>query len=116
MQLLRKLKISFVCCILVLILSIAVFARDEELVEMDNPSGVDYFDDIVYFLKDIPSYSGRLRLGPVEISPSLDISETFTDNVFGAPNNKVGDFYTTYEPGIILELPFLRKHSLRDLP
>lgn len=105
-------KTSVVCCFLYLLLSVSVFAQQSERIAIDNSSNYSYFSGIIDFLEEIPSYSGRLRFGPVQISPTLEISETFDDNVFSAPNNKVGDFYTTYEPGILLELPFM-DHSLK---
>ena len=111
MQLLQIHKVSILYSLLFLIGPISVFAQQSGTIGIDNYPDDGYFNELIDFLKEIPPVSGKLRFGPLEISPTLEISETFDDNVFNAPNDKVGDFYNTYEPGIILELPF-KRHSI----
>ncbi len=55
---------------------------------------------------------GNIHLGPLGISPSLSISETYIDNLFLTPHDKKDDFITTFSPGAIFFLP-LRRHSLK---
>ena len=87
-------------------------AENIDVSNLENGFYADKTDQIRKFLGTIPLYSQNLYLGPVKISPSLKITEIFDDNVFGAHNDKVGDFYTIYAPGLRLSLPFLGRHSI----
>jgi len=60
-------------------------------------------------LEKIPQSRNNLNIGPLRIHPSLEISQTYDDNIFESPRREHHDFYITYEPKISLELPF-RNH------
>ncbi len=69
---------------------------------------------ILEILEKIPLSADKLYIGPLRIHPSLEISETYDDNVFNSDSSVVRDhqdFYETYNPEISLELP-LKNHSL----
>ena len=73
-------------------------------------------DKIFAFLEKIPQSADNLYIGPMRIHPSLEVSGTYDDNVFGASDksntaNKDRDFYETYKPKISLALP-IRNHSI----
>ncbi len=71
-------------------------------------------DKILGMLTKIPESADKLYIGPLGIHPSLEISETYDDNVFYGDSSVVRDqqdFYETYKPKISLELP-LKDHSL----
>ena len=62
----------------------------------------------------VPQSADNLYVGPLRIHPSLEISETYDDNVFYGDSSVIRDqqdFYETYKPEIALELP-LNDHSL----
>lgn len=64
----------------------------------------------------IPAVSGNqetplLRLGPFEVHPTLSVTESFTDNVFLAPDKRRSDAITTVSPGLLLQMP-VRQHLL----
>ena len=88
-----------------------LLAQDAPSTNIEDDVIVDKTDQIIKILQSIPQYSGNLNIGPLELKPSFEITETFNDNVFGASNDKVGDFYATYKPGLSVSLPF-RKHRL----
>jgi hypothetical protein len=58
--------------------------------------------------------TGNIKLGPLEIHPSIAVSETYTDNVYLSYDGKKdeSDWITTISPGIALVLP-LRRHSIK---
>ena len=66
---------------------------------------------LLEFLEKIPESTGNLYIGPLRIHPSLEVSGTYDDNVLGATNDPVHDFYNTYNPKISLALP-MRDHSI----
>ncbi len=71
-------------------------------------------DKILEIFEKIPQSEDKLYIGPLRIHPSLEISETYDDNVFNSDSSVVRDhqdFYETYNPEISLELP-LKNHSL----
>ncbi len=68
-------------------------------------------DKIFKFLEKIPESADNLYIGPLRIHPSLEISETYDDNVLGSTHDEVHDYYNTYEPEISLTLP-IRDHSI----
>lgn len=53
----------------------------------------------------------RLQLGPMEVHPSLALSETYRDNVYSVNTGKTNDFVLTVTPALGLALPF-RTHRL----
>jgi hypothetical protein len=57
---------------------------------------------------------GNIKLGPVEVHPSVGLMETFTDNVYRNYDgrDKKSDWITTLSPGLELVLP-MRRHSFR---
>jgi len=61
-----------------------------------------------------PIGKGNIKLGPLEIHPSLRVTETYTDNVYLSYDGKKdeSDWITTISPGITLILP-LRRHSIK---
>jgi len=74
---------------------------------------VDLFKDkSLEILEKIPQSRNNLNIGPLRIHPSLEISQTYDDNIFESPSKEQYDFYETYEPKISFELPF-GKHLLR---
>ena len=63
-------------------------------------------DKSLEILEKIPQSRNNLKIGPLRIHPSLEISQTYDDNIFESPRREHHDFYETYEPKISLELPF----------
>lgn len=61
-----------------------------------------------------PLGQGNIKLGPLEIHPSLGLTETYTDNVYRSYDGKDNEYggITTLSPGIQLVLP-LRRHSIK---
>lgn len=57
---------------------------------------------------------GNIKLGPVEVHPSVGLMETYSDNIYESYDNKPkeSDYITTLSPGIQFLLP-LRRHSFR---
>jgi len=57
---------------------------------------------------------GNIKVGPVEVHPSVGITQTWTDNVYRSYDgkDKESDWITTISPGLELILP-LRSHSLK---
>ncbi|MBN1547645.1 MAG: outer membrane beta-barrel protein [Syntrophaceae bacterium] len=57
---------------------------------------------------------GNIKLGPLEIHPSIAVTETYTDNVYLSYDGKKdeNDWITTVSPGIKLVLP-LSRHSIK---
>lgn len=57
---------------------------------------------------------GNIKIGPLEIHPSIGLTQTYTDNVYQSYDGraKENDWITTISPGLELVLP-LRRHSLR---
>ena len=83
-------------------------------VQTEEIEGGLFKDKILEILAKIPQSADNLYLGPLRIHPSLEISETYDDNVFYGDSSLIRDrqdFYETYKPKISLELP-LRNHSL----
>lgn len=62
----------------------------------------------------VPSDKGNIKLGPLEVHPSVGLAETYTDNVYRNydGHEKKSDWITTLSPGLELVLP-LRRHSLK---
>ena len=80
--------------------------------EVDSPR--EEISQLAEFLGSIPEYSKNLYIGPLRLYPSLDISETYDDNVFNSTSRDImphNDFYETYIPKIALLLP-IRDHSI----
>ena len=56
---------------------------------------------------------GNIQVGPFKIHPHMGLAESYTDNVnrtdttFGG---RTSDWYTTYAPGLQVQLPFLGRH------
>ncbi len=57
---------------------------------------------------------GKIKLGPVEIHPSIGLMETYSDNIYASYDNKPkkSDHITTLSPGIRFLLP-LKRHSFQ---
>ena len=57
---------------------------------------------------------GNIKLGPLEIHPSIGLTETWTDNVYRSYDgkDKERDWITTTSPGLELVLP-LNRHSVK---
>lgn len=57
---------------------------------------------------------GKIKLGPVEIHPSIGLMETYTDNIYVSYDDKAkeSDYITTLSPGIQFLLP-LKRHSFQ---
>ena len=86
------------------ILFVQAVKADE--VEVDSPR--EEISQLAEFLGSIPEYSKNLYIGPLRLYPSLDISETYDDNVFNSTSRDImphNDFYETYKPNISLLLP-----------
>ncbi|MCP4264605.1 MAG: outer membrane beta-barrel protein [Candidatus Brocadiaceae bacterium] len=101
------------CCYLAICLIISGIVCIQEAQTEEFKENL-FQDKIVGLLSKIPESADRLYIGPLRIHPSLEISETYDDNVFYGDSSLVRDqqdFYETYEPKISLELP-LRTHSL----
>jgi hypothetical protein len=52
------------------------------------------------------------RVGPVRVSPFLEIQETFRSNIYGTTGNKKSDFITSVNPAMHFELPLAQRHKL----
>ncbi len=61
-----------------------------------------------------PVGKGNIKVGPLEIHPSIRVTETYTDNVYLSYDGRKdeSDWITTISPGIALVLP-LRRHSIK---
>ncbi|MBC2724694.1 MAG: outer membrane beta-barrel protein, partial [Desulfosporosinus sp.] len=57
---------------------------------------------------------GKIKLGPVEIHPSIGLMETYSDNIYVSYDDKAkeSDYITTLSPGIQFLLP-LKRHSFQ---
>jgi hypothetical protein len=57
---------------------------------------------------------GNIKAGPLEVHPSIGITQTWTDNVYRSYDGKAkeSDWITTISPGLELILP-LRRHSVK---
>ncbi len=57
---------------------------------------------------------GNIKLGPVEVHPSVGLMETYSDNIYESYDNKPkeSDYITTFSPGIQFLLP-MRRHSFQ---
>ena len=64
---------------------------------MEAPSGVSRD-------KDAPV----MKIGQVEAHPYLSLRETCSDNVYVTRDDKKYDFVTSINPGLLLQLPFMR--------
>ena len=83
-------------------------------VQTEEIEGGLFKDKILEILAKIPQSANNLYIGPLRIHPSLEISETYDDNVLysaGGIFRTRQDFYETYEPKISLEL-LLKNHAL----
>jgi len=84
-----------------IMLLLPVFAAAAEIApaaELERPLGSGRRD------------SGVLKLGPVEVHPSLSVKEIYSDNIFSTPDNTEHDFIMVLTPGIYLQLP-VRDHT-----
>ncbi|NLN60473.1 MAG: outer membrane beta-barrel protein [Deltaproteobacteria bacterium] len=68
----------------------------------------------VQALERLPDGQGNIKLGPLEVHPSISIKETYTDNVYLSYDGlrDRSDWITTVSPGIAVVLP-LRRHSIK---
>lgn len=57
---------------------------------------------------------GNIKVGPLEVHPSIGITQTWSDNVYRSYDGKAkeSDWITTLSPGLELILP-LRRHSVK---
>ena len=58
---------------------------------------------------------GNIRAGPVLVHPHFGLAETYTDNVFRTDplyGGRRSDWYTTFAPGLQLQLPIMGRHRL----
>lgn len=58
---------------------------------------------------------GNIKAGPLLIHPHMGIAESYTDNVARTDHGfggRVSDWYTTYAPGIQVQLPIMGRHKL----
>ena len=56
-------------------------------------------------------YGGNLRLGPLNITPFVTASGTYTDNVFLTKINRKSDFYYSVLPGVKLRARPIGRHG-----
>ncbi|MFQ5840850.1 MAG: outer membrane beta-barrel protein, partial [Thermodesulfobacteriota bacterium] len=54
---------------------------------------------------------GGLRLGPLIVTPYVNASGTYTDNVFLTKSNKKSDFYYSVLPGIKVRARPIGRHN-----
>ncbi len=68
------------------------------------------------FLFTIPLLeTGNISAGPLKVHPHFGIAQTYTDNVFRTDptfGGRKADWYTTYAPGLQVQLPLLGRHRL----
>lgn len=79
-------------------------------------SNVQYNIYPIGFDLNVPLITGgNIKAGPLLIHPHMGLAESYTDNVtrtdttFGG---RVSDWYTTYAPGIQVQLPIQGRHKL----
>ncbi len=68
-----------------------------------------------YVLSVQPLKEGNLRAGSFLIHPHMGIAETYTDNVSRTNTSQatvLSDWYTTYAPGLQVQLPIQGRHLL----
>jgi hypothetical protein len=54
---------------------------------------------------------GDVRLGPLSLTPYVNVSGTFTDNVFLTKNDKKSDFYYSLLPGVKVRARPIGRHN-----
>jgi hypothetical protein len=54
---------------------------------------------------------GDVRLGPLSVTPYVNVSGTFTDNVFLTKSNKESDFYYSVLPGVKVRARPIGRHN-----
>lgn len=54
---------------------------------------------------------GDVRLGPLSLTPYVNVSGTFTDNVFLTKNDKKSDFYYSLLPGVKVKARPIGRHN-----
>ena len=54
---------------------------------------------------------GSVRLGPLTVTPYVNVAGTFTDNVFRTPSNKDSDFYYSILPGVKIRARPIGRHE-----
>jgi len=78
----------------------------EELNVQNREAGESYFSSgALKLMEKLSMLYQNIRIGPVGIKPSYQVNEVFDDNVFGAPDNEVEDFYTLHRPSLELITP-----------
>ncbi len=80
------------------VLSEELSPYNSETRELPIVSGFNIMDTLSMLYHD-------LHVGPIGISPSYQIKETFDDNVFFSSADEVSDFYTSHLAGIELASP-----------
>ena len=86
--------------VLLLILLLPLAASAAEIAadsELEQPLGVS-------------RERGALRLGPVDLHPSVSVKESYSDNIYATRDAKQHDFLMVLTPGIYLQLP-VRNHT-----
>ncbi len=116
MYLVHSIIKTCVFCVIVFTISGISSAQAVKADGIESNSPGEKIGQIAKLLESIPEYSGNLYIGPLRIYPSLEVSGTYDDNVFGTSDksitaNKDRDFYETYKPTISLALP-IRDHSI----
>jgi hypothetical protein len=67
---------------------------------------------IVMVLLGVPGeIYGDVRLGPLSVTPYVNVSGTFTDNVFLTKSNKESDFYYSVLPGVKVRARPIGRHN-----
>lgn len=62
-----------------------------------------------------PVGKGNIKVGPLEVHPSIGVTGTYTDNVYQNYDGKEKEssFITTVSPGLQLVLPFAGRHNVQ---
>jgi hypothetical protein len=58
---------------------------------------------------------GNIKAGPLLVHPHFGVAENYTDNVTRTDPNfggRISDWYTTYQPGMQIQLPIMGRHKI----
>ena len=82
--------------VIIVVLVVLLFVSSPVIAQLQTPTG------------------GKIKLGPVEIHPSIGLVETYSDNIYVSYDDKAkeSDYITTLSPGIQFLLP-LKRHSFQ---
>ena len=60
----------------------------------------------IVFLPSTVRAQGNIHVGQLRVHPFLVVSETFSDNIYFTPSDRVRDSFMTYTPGVDMDFAF----------